>query len=57
MSSSLVDSAKANIPRRIKRTLRSVKDASTFSSTILTPEVDGDYSFRPELLEWNLSIA
>ena len=57
MSSSLVDSAKTNIPRRIKRTLRSVKDASTFSSTILTPEVDGDYSFRPELLEWNLSIA
>ena len=39
--SSVVDLSKSNIPRRIKRALRSAKDAATFTSAVLTPEVDG----------------
>ena len=39
--SSVVDLSKSNIPRRIKRALRSAKDAATFTSAVLNPEVDG----------------
>eukprot|EP01036_Dinobryon_divergens_P022343 gene22343-30588_t len=38
--SSVVDVSKSNIPRRIKRALRSAKDAATFTSAVLNPEVD-----------------
>jgi hypothetical protein len=37
----------ANVPRKIKRTLRTIKDSESFKSKILTTEIDGKSKSLP----------
>jgi hypothetical protein len=46
MSSVVDKDTTLNIPRKIKRALRSIKDSATLTAKILTPEVDGKFKFQ-----------